>query len=155
MAEPVYRRVVVKLSGEYLAGSHGFGIDQPTVDRIAGDLISAQKLGTEVAVVVGGGNMGQKITIDSASMMNKGLEVIEASHLFSLKPDEIDVLVHPQSIIHGMVEFSDRSVVAQLGAPDMIWASPFGPLRFDYAVPLTKGKYDRVQQFKFGGGTSF
>src|SRR6201994_989034 len=64
-------------------------------------------------------SMGQKITIDSASMMNKGLEVIEASYLFALKPDQIDVLVHPQLIIHGMVEFSDRSVVAQLGAPDM------------------------------------
>jgi len=64
-------------------------------------------------------SMGQKITIDSASMMNKGLEVIEASYLFALSPDEIDVLVHPQSIIHGMVEFSDRSVMAQLGAPDM------------------------------------
>jgi 1-deoxy-D-xylulose-5-phosphate reductoisomerase len=64
-------------------------------------------------------SMGQKITIDSASMMNKGLEVIEASWLFELSPDEIEVVVHPQSIIHGMVEFSDRSVVAQLGAPDM------------------------------------
>jgi len=64
-------------------------------------------------------SMGQKITIDSASMMNKGLEVIEAAHLFALAPGEIDVLVHPQSIIHGMVEFADRSVVAQLGAPDM------------------------------------
>src|SRR5580692_934367 len=59
-------------------------------------------------------SMGQKITIDSASMMNKGLEVIEAAYLFALTPDEIDVLVHPQSIVHGMVEFSDRSVVAQL-----------------------------------------
>jgi 1-deoxy-D-xylulose-5-phosphate reductoisomerase len=64
-------------------------------------------------------SMGQKITIDSASMMNKGLEVIEASYLFALTPDEIDVLVHPQSIIHSMVEFCDRSVVAQLGVPDM------------------------------------
>jgi len=64
-------------------------------------------------------SMGQKITIDSASMMNKGLEVIEASYLFALAPEEIDVLVHPQSIVHGMVEFSDRSVIAQLGAPDM------------------------------------
>ena len=64
-------------------------------------------------------SMGQKITIDSASMMNKGLEVIEASYLFALSPDEIDVLVHPQSIIHGMVEFTDYSVVAQLGTPDM------------------------------------
>ncbi|WP_441277119.1 1-deoxy-D-xylulose-5-phosphate reductoisomerase [Tardiphaga sp. 172_B4_N1_3] len=64
-------------------------------------------------------SMGQKITIDSASMMNKGLEVIEASYLFALAPDEIDVLVHPQSIIHGMVEFRDYSVMAQLGSPDM------------------------------------
>src|ERR1700750_375139 len=52
-------------------------------------------------------------------MMNKWLELIEASYLFALTPDEIDVLVHPQSIVHGMVEFSDRSVVAQMGAPDM------------------------------------
>jgi 1-deoxy-D-xylulose-5-phosphate reductoisomerase len=64
-------------------------------------------------------SMGQKITIDSASMMNKGLEVIEASYLFALTPDEIDVLVHPQSIVHGMVEFRDFSVMAQLGSPDM------------------------------------
>ena len=64
-------------------------------------------------------SMGQKITIDSASMMNKGLEVIEAAYLFALDPDQIDVLVHPQSIVHGLVEFSDRSVVAQLGTPDM------------------------------------
>lgn len=64
-------------------------------------------------------SMGQKITIDSASMMNKGLEVIEAAYLFTLEPEEIDVIVHPQSIVHGMVEFSDRSVIAQLGAPDM------------------------------------
>ena len=64
-------------------------------------------------------SMGQKITIDSASMMNKGLEVIEAAYLFDLSPDEIDVLVHPQSIIHSMVEFLDRSVLAQMGAPDM------------------------------------
>jgi len=64
-------------------------------------------------------SMGRKITIDSASMFNKALEIIEAFHLFELEPDQIDVLVHPQSIIHGLVEFSDRSVVAQMGAPDM------------------------------------
>jgi 1-deoxy-D-xylulose-5-phosphate reductoisomerase len=63
--------------------------------------------------------MGPKVTIDSASLMNKGLELIEAHHLFALKPDEIDVLVHPQSVVHGLVEFRDGSVVAQLGAPDM------------------------------------
>lgn len=63
MAEPVYRRVVIKLSGEYLAGSHAFGIDQPTVDRIADDLIAAQKLGVDVAVVVGGGNMVRGVEV--------------------------------------------------------------------------------------------
>jgi 1-deoxy-D-xylulose-5-phosphate reductoisomerase len=64
-------------------------------------------------------SMGQRITIDSATMMNKGLELIEALHLFALKPEEIDVLVHPQSVVHGLVEFRDGSVVAQLGSPDM------------------------------------
>ena len=64
-------------------------------------------------------SMGAKITIDSATLMNKGLELIEAHHLFSLKPTELDVLVHPQSVVHGMVEFRDGSVVAQLGAHDM------------------------------------
>ena len=63
--------------------------------------------------------MGRKITIDSATMMNKGLEIIEAHYLFDLPPDKIDVLVHPQSVVHGLVEFSDRSVIAQLGTPDM------------------------------------
>jgi 1-deoxy-D-xylulose-5-phosphate reductoisomerase len=64
-------------------------------------------------------SMGPKVTIDSATLMNKGLEVIEAYHLFNLHPDEIEVLVHPQSIVHGMVEFRDGSVIAHLGAHDM------------------------------------
>ena len=64
-------------------------------------------------------SMGPKVTIDSATLMNKGLEVIEAYHLFNLAPDEIEVLVHPQSIVHGMVEFRDGSVIAHLGAHDM------------------------------------
>jgi len=64
-------------------------------------------------------SMGAKISIDSATLMNKGLELIEAHHLFSLEPDKLDVLVHPQSVVHGMVEFRDGSVVAQLGVPDM------------------------------------
>jgi 1-deoxy-D-xylulose-5-phosphate reductoisomerase len=63
--------------------------------------------------------MGPKVTIDSATLMNKGLELIEAHHLFGLASNEIDVLVHPQSAIHGLVEYRDGSVVAQLGAPDM------------------------------------
>ena len=64
-------------------------------------------------------DMGPKVTVDSATMMNKALEVIEAHHLFGLPPEKIDVLVHPQSVVHGMVEFVDGSVVAQLGPPDM------------------------------------
>ncbi len=63
--------------------------------------------------------MGPKITIDSATMMNKALEVIEASYLFGLTPDQIEVLVHPESIVHAMVEYCDGSVIAQLGPPDM------------------------------------
>lgn len=64
-------------------------------------------------------DMGAKITIDSASMMNKGLEVIEAKWLFNLKPAQIDVIVHPQSIVHSLVQFEDGSMKAQLGLPDM------------------------------------
>ncbi|REK15606.1 MAG: 1-deoxy-D-xylulose-5-phosphate reductoisomerase [Planctomycetota bacterium] len=64
-------------------------------------------------------DMGPKITIDSATMMNKALEIIEARWLFDLEPDQIDVVVHPQSIVHSMVEFVDGSIVAQLGSPDM------------------------------------
>jgi 1-deoxy-D-xylulose-5-phosphate reductoisomerase len=64
-------------------------------------------------------SMGAKISIDSATMFNKGLEVIEASRLFSLSSTQIEVLVHPESIIHGMICYSDGSVLAQLGSPDM------------------------------------
>jgi 1-deoxy-D-xylulose-5-phosphate reductoisomerase len=64
-------------------------------------------------------NMGAKITVDSASLMNKGFEVLEAQHLFGLSLDQVDVWVHPQSIIHSLVEFVDGSVLAQLGPPDM------------------------------------
>ncbi len=63
--------------------------------------------------------MGKKITIDSATLMNKGFEVIEAKWLFGLKPDQIDVLIHPSSIIHSMVQFQDGAIKAQLGTPDM------------------------------------
>jgi len=63
--------------------------------------------------------MGRKISVDSATLMNKGLEVIEAHHLFGATPDTIDVLVHPQSLVHSMVEYVDGSVLAQLGNPDM------------------------------------
>ena len=64
-------------------------------------------------------DMGAKISVDSATMMNKGLEMIEAFHLFPVTAEQIDVLVHPQSVIHSMVEYIDGSVLAQLGTPDM------------------------------------
>jgi 1-deoxy-D-xylulose-5-phosphate reductoisomerase len=75
-------------------------------------------------------SMGRKITIDSATLMNKGLEVIEARWLFGIPPDRIRVLVHPQSIIHSMVEFVDGAVVAQLGMPDMK-----GPIAYALSYP--------------------
>ena len=63
--------------------------------------------------------MGAKISVDSATMMNKSLEIIEAAYLFNLKNEQIDVLIHPQSIVHSMVEYNDGSVLSQMGAPDM------------------------------------
>ena len=87
--------------------------------------------------------MGAKITVDCAGMMNKGFEVIEAHHLFSMPMEKIDVIVHPQSVIHSMIEFEDGAVLAQLGAPDMRvpigYAMgypariPFGGERLDFA----------------------
>jgi 1-deoxy-D-xylulose-5-phosphate reductoisomerase len=64
-------------------------------------------------------SMGRKISVDSASMMNKGLELIEAFHLFPLRPDQLEVIVHPQSVVHSMVDYVDGSVLAQMGSPDM------------------------------------
>ena len=64
-------------------------------------------------------DMGQKVTIDSSTLINKGFEVIEAKWLFGIDPSRIEVLVHPQSIVHSMVQFQDTSVMAQLGQPDM------------------------------------
>ena len=63
--------------------------------------------------------MGKKITVDSATLMNKGLEVIEAHYLFGLPYDQVEIIIHPQSIIHSMVELDDSSVLAQMGWPDM------------------------------------
>jgi 1-deoxy-D-xylulose-5-phosphate reductoisomerase len=63
--------------------------------------------------------MGRKISVDSATLMNKGLEVIEARWLFNARPDQIEVLIHPQSIVHSMVAYRDGSVLAQMGTPDM------------------------------------
>jgi 1-deoxy-D-xylulose-5-phosphate reductoisomerase len=81
-------------------------------------------------------DMGAKITIDSASLMNKGLEVIEAKWLFGLRDDQIDVVVHPQSIIHSLVQFEDGSLKAQLGLPDMKLPIQYA-LGYPYRLPAS------------------
>lgn len=86
--------------------------------------------------------MGAKITIDSASLMNKGLEMIEAKHLFGLKNEQIEVIIHPQSIIHSLVGFHDGSIKAQLGLPDM-------KLPIQYALGLPQRIKNDFQRFSF------
>ena len=103
-------------------------------------------------------SMGAKITIDSSTLVNKGFEVIEAKWLFGLKPEQIDVLVHPQSIVHSMVEFDDGAIKAQLGAPDMHLPIQFalrfphrgecGESRFSFADNPTL-PFERVDDVRF------
>lgn len=95
-------------------------------------------------------NMGAKITIDSATMMNKGLEVIEAQHLFGLKLEQVEVLIHPQSIVHALVEFADGSVVGQLSLPDMrlpIQYALLYPDRVDASLPRLR--LEQIGQISF------
>jgi 1-deoxy-D-xylulose-5-phosphate reductoisomerase len=87
-------------------------------------------------------DMGAKITIDSASMMNKGLEVIEAKWLFGLKPEQVDVIVHPQSIVHSLVQFEDGSMKAQMGLPDM-------KLPIQYALAYPQRMANEFPRFNF------
>jgi 1-deoxy-D-xylulose-5-phosphate reductoisomerase len=87
-------------------------------------------------------DMGAKITIDSASMMNKGLEVIEAKWLFGLQPEQIEVIVHPQSIVHSLVQFQDGSMKAQLGLPDM-------KLPIQYAMAYPDRLANNFERFSF------
>ena len=86
--------------------------------------------------------MGAKITIDSATLMNKGLEVIEAKWLFDLKPEQIDVIVHPQSIVHSIVQFEDGSMKAQMGLPDM-------KLPIQYALAYPNRIANKFERFNF------
>lgn len=86
-------------------------------------------------------NMGAKVTIDSATMMNKGLEVIEAKWLFGVNPDMINVVVHPQSVVHSMVEYEDGAVIAQMGAPDMREPIQYA-LTYPRRLPLNNKKLD-------------
>lgn len=89
-------------------------------------------------------NMGAKITIDSATLMNKGFEVIEAKWLFGVTPEQIQVVVHPQSVIHSAVQFEDGAVKAQLGVPDMRL-----PIQYAFSYPQRlKASFDRLDLFK-------
>lgn len=87
-------------------------------------------------------NMGAKISIDSATLMNKGLEMIEAKYLFNLRPDQIQVIIHPQSIIHSMVQFEDGSIKAQMGLPDM-------KLPIQYALAFPQRINNNFPRFDF------
>ena len=87
-------------------------------------------------------SMGDKITIDSASLMNKGLEAIEAKWLFGIKPDQIDIIVHPQSIVHSIVQFEDGSMKAQMGLPDM-------RLPIQYAMTFPERIKSNFERFNF------
>lgn len=92
--------------------------------------------------------MGAKITIDSATLMNKGLEVIEAVHLFDVSPDDIEVLVHRQSILHSAVELSDGAVIAQLGTPDMKI-----PIQYAFTYPERGMKFENLSLSEIGSLT--
>ncbi|GAB6011187.1 1-deoxy-D-xylulose-5-phosphate reductoisomerase [Viscerimonas tarda] len=94
-------------------------------------------------------SMGAKVTIDSASLMNKGFEMIEAKWLFGVTPDQIQVVVHPQSIIHSMVQFQDSSVIAQMGLPDMRI-----PIQYALSYPYRlKSDFEQLDFFKLGSMT--
>jgi len=118
------------LAGEYMnpvekviitcSGGPFHGMDKETIDRVV----------PRDALKHPNWDMGAKITIDSASLMNKGFEVIEAKWLFGLKPEQIEVVVHPQSIVHSMVQFCDGSIKAQLGLPDMRL-----PIQYAFSFP--------------------
>lgn len=103
-----------------------------------------QKVTKEQALKHPNWSMGAKITVDSASMMNKGFEVIEAKWLFGLQPKQIEVVVHPQSVIHSMVEFEDGAVKAQLGVPDMRL-----PIQYAFSYPnRVRSSFDRLDFLK-------
>jgi 1-deoxy-D-xylulose-5-phosphate reductoisomerase len=106
------------------------------------DLKKLEKVTVKDALNHPNWNMGDKITIDSATMMNKGLEVIEAYHLFKIPPFKIEVIVHPESIVHSLVEFKDRSIKAQLGLPDM-------RVPIQYALTFPDRAKNQFEEFNF------
>jgi len=126
-----------------LVGENGNSIEKITLTASGGPFLNwsseqLKKVKPGEALKHPNWNMGNKVTIDSASLMNKGLEVIEAKWLFDLEPDQIDVIIHPQSIIHSFVHFADGSVKGQFGIPDMripiLYALSY-PKRFHSDLP--------------------
>ena len=105
----------------------------------------------EMAVSHPNWSMGAKISVDSATMMNKGLEFIEAMHLFGVTPDDIQVLIHPESVVHSMVELLDGTVIAQLGVPDMGL-----PIQYALTYPERKpSRSDRLDLTAYPNGLHF
>ena len=117
------KRLILTASGGPFAGRHDLDFDKVTAAQ---------------ALKHPRWNMGRKVTVDSATLMNKGLEVIEAHWLFGVPYDRLDVVIHPESIVHSMVEFVDGSVLAQLSPPDMRFAIQYAltcPERYDTGLP--------------------
>ena len=129
-----------------LQGSHGAAVEKIHLTASGGPFRTWTReqiaaAGKEQALKHPRWRMGSKITIDSATMMNKGLEIIEARWLFNVLPEKINVVVHPQSIIHSMVEFADGAVIAQLGHPDMREPIQYA-LGYPDRLPLDNRKLD-------------
>jgi len=129
-----------------LAGEYGNPIEKLLLTASGGpfrtwSLEQLQHATREQALKHPNWDMGAKITIDSATMMNKGFEVIEAKWLFDVSPSQIEVVVHPQSVIHSMVQFADGSVKAQLGTPDMRLPIQYA-LSYPRRLPLTTERLD-------------
>lgn len=138
-----------------LSGQDRAGVEKLVITASGGPFLNAtieemKGMTPEQAAGHPNWSMGQKISIDSASMFNKALEMIEAKHLFDVTPAQIDVLVHPQSIIHSMVGYSDGSFVAQLGAPDMRTAIGYA-LEYPKRATLDVERMDlaKLQQLTF------
>ena len=110
----------------------------PFLDATAEQMAAATR---EIALKHPRWNMGAKVTIDSASMMNKGLEMIEARWLFDVAPSKIQMVIHPQSIIHSMVQFTDGSIIGQMGVPDMRIPIQYA-LSYPYRIPLNVERLD-------------
>jgi 1-deoxy-D-xylulose-5-phosphate reductoisomerase len=130
-----------------LVGEYGNAVEKIILTASGGPfrgktIAELEKVTCEQALKHPNWNMGNKITIDSATLMNKGLEVIEAKWLFNMDLEKIEVIVHPQSIIHSLVQFADGSVKAQLGLPDM-------KLPIQYALTFPKRLPSEFPQFSF------